>query len=30
LSKDDPPPSLVMMASTPRPMLITALDLVHK
>ena len=30
LSKDDPQPSLVMMASTPRPMLITALDLVHK
>ena len=30
LSKDDPPPSLVMMASTARPMLITALDLIHK
>ena len=30
LSKEDPQPSLVMMASTPRPMLITALDLVHK
>jgi Domain of unknown function (DUF4384) len=30
LSKDDPQPSLVMMASTPRPMLITSLDLIHK
>ena len=30
LSKDDPQPSLVMMASTPRSMLITALDLIHK
>jgi len=30
LSKDDPQPSLVMMASTPRSMLITALDLIHQ
>lgn len=30
LSKDDPQPSLVMMASTPRPMLVTSLDLIHK
>jgi Domain of unknown function (DUF4384) len=30
LSKDDPQPSLVMMASTSRPMLITALELVHQ
>ena len=30
LSKDDPQPSVVMMASTPRSMLITSLDLIHK
>jgi Domain of unknown function (DUF4384) len=30
LSKDDPQPSLVMMASTPRSVLITSLDLIHK
>ena len=30
LAKDDPQPSLVMMASTARSMLITALDLIHK
>ena len=30
LSKDDPQPSLVMMASTPRSMLITSLELNHK
>jgi hypothetical protein len=30
LSKDDPPPSLVMMASTPRPTLVATLDLIHK
>ena len=30
LAKDDPQPSLVMMASTPRSTLITALDLIHK
>ena len=30
LSKDDPQPSLVMMASTPRSTLITALDLIHQ
>ena len=30
LSKDDPQPSMVMMASTPRSMLITALDLIHQ
>jgi hypothetical protein len=30
LAKDDPQPSLVMMASTPRPTLITALELIHK
>jgi Domain of unknown function (DUF4384) len=30
LSKDDPQPSLVMMASTPRSMLVTALDLIHQ
>ena len=30
LSKDDPQPSLVMMASTPRSTLITGLDLIHK
>lgn len=30
LAKDDPQPSLVMMASTVRPTLITALELIHK
>jgi hypothetical protein len=30
LAKDDPQPSLVMMASTPRSTLITTLDLIHK
>lgn len=30
LAKDDPQPSLVMMASTARPTLITALELIHK
>lgn len=30
LAIDDPQPSMVMMASTPRSMLITALDLIHK
>ena len=30
LATDDPQPSLVMMASTPRPRLITALELIHK
>ena len=30
LAKDDPQPSLVMMASTPRSTLITALELIHK
>ena len=30
LAKEDPQPSLVMMASTPRSMLVTALELVHK
>ena len=30
LAKEDPQPSLVMMASTPRSMLITALELIHK
>ena len=30
LAKDDPQPSLVMMASTTRPTLITALELIHK
>ena len=30
LAKDDPQPSLVMMASSPRPTLIAALELVHK
>lgn len=30
LAKDDPQPSMVMMASTSRSMLITALDLIHK
>jgi hypothetical protein len=30
LAKDDPQPSLVMMASTSRPTLITALELIHK
>jgi hypothetical protein len=30
LSKDDPQPSLVMMASTARSMLITALELIHQ
>jgi len=30
LAKDDPQPSLVMMASSPRPRLIAALDLIHK
>lgn len=30
LSKDDPQPSLVMMASTARPTLIAALELIHK
>ncbi len=30
LSKDDPPPSLVMIASSPRPTLVATLDLIHK
>ena len=30
LSKDDPPPSLVMMASSPRSTLVATLDLIHK
>ena len=30
LAKDDPQPSLVMMASSPRPTLVTALELIHK
>jgi len=30
LAKDDPEPSLIMMASTTSPMLVTALDLIHK
>ena len=30
LAKDDPQPSLVMMASSPRPRLIATLDLIHK
>jgi Domain of unknown function (DUF4384) len=30
LAKDDPQPSLVMMASTTRPTLITALELIHR
>lgn len=30
LAKDDPQPSLVMMASSPRPTLIAALELIHK
>ena len=30
LAKDDPQPSLVMMASTPRSTLVTTLDLIHK
>lgn len=30
LSKEDPPPSLVMMASSPRSTLVTTLDLIHK
>jgi hypothetical protein len=30
LAKDDPQPSLVMMASSPRPRLVATLDLVHK
>lgn len=30
LSKDDPQPSLVMMASSPRPTLVATLDLIHK
>jgi Domain of unknown function (DUF4384) len=30
LSKEDPPPSLVMMASSPRPTLVATLDLIHK
>jgi hypothetical protein len=30
LAKDDPQPSLVMMASTPRSTLVTALELIHK
>jgi uncharacterized protein DUF4384 len=30
LAKDDPQPSLVMMASTPRPTLVATLDLIHK
>ena len=30
LAKDDPQPSLVMMASSPRPTLVATLDLIHK
>lgn len=30
LAKDDPEPSLIMMASTTSPMLVTTLDLIHK
>jgi hypothetical protein len=30
LAKDDPPPSLVMMASSSRPTLVATLDLIHK
>jgi hypothetical protein len=30
LAKDDPEPSLIMMASTKSPMLVTTLDLIHK
>jgi len=30
LAKDDPEPSLIMMASSKTPMLVTALDLIHK
>lgn len=30
LSKDDPPPSLVLMASATRPTLVATLDLIHK
>src|ERR1044072_2589390 len=30
LSKEDPPPSLVMMASSPRSTLVATLDLIHK
>lgn len=30
LSKEDPPPSLVMMASSPRTTLVATLDLIHK
>ena len=30
LSKEDPPPSLVMMASASRPTLVATLDLIHK
>ena len=30
LSKEDPPPSLVMMASSTRPTLVATLDLIHK
>jgi hypothetical protein len=30
LAKDDPEPSLIMMASSSSPMLVTTLDLVHK
>ncbi len=30
LAKDDPEPSLIMMASSTSPMLVTALDLIHK
>ena len=30
LAKDDPQPSLVMMASSPRPRLVATLDLIHK
>jgi len=30
LAKDDPQPSLVMMASSPRSTLVATLDLIHK
>jgi len=30
LAKDDPQPSVVMMASSPRPTLVATLDLIHK
>ena len=30
LAKDDPEPSLIMMASSKSPMLVTTLDLIHK